>query len=214
MSKKVIFGTINAESLSKLSDFHVAMINIDATNKEYKDKKDAVNEKLNTMLENRQNDLDAGIPTDEVVRKWDVAPLNKELRKLAEEQKKALEPYKTAYKEAMSLLPDSLYEGYEQAMSNGNMSKLTSAIHPFLIEIGCITTESTTSKFAQVMSIRCSGARKASGKSKAAGNFISNKKENQFKEIFMLAFLQYVIVDKGVVTINEDNTLSMTVYED
>ena len=214
MSKKVNFGTINAESLSTLSAFHVAMAKIDTINNSYKEKKAEVQSKLDTMLENRQNDIDAGIPTDEVIRKYDIAPLNKELRALSEAQKKELEPYKDAYKAAMSMLPDSLYEGYESAMKKGEMSALTSAIHPFLVEIGCITTESTTSKFAQIMAVRCSGSRKASKTEKKEGNYVANKKANQFKEIFMLAFLQYVIVDKGVVTVNDDNTLSMTVYED
>ena len=59
------------------------------------------------------------------------------------------------------------------------------------------------------MSVRVSGNRIIS----KGEEYVGEKSASQFNKLFMYNFLQYVIIEKGVVVINEDNTLSMRVYE-
>lgn len=154
------------------------------------------------------------------------------MRALEAKYKKDCEPHNKAKKEAMSLLNDTLYHSYVLSMQKGDLSakgklviqkkksseeytldkSFKGIICDFLDTIGCRNQDNATAldKFAQTMSIRTSGmVRNSKGE-----DYIRVKSASQFKEIFMLAFLQYTIVEKGVITVNDDGTLSMTVYED
>ena len=232
MSKKINFGTINAESMNKLSAYHVAYLELKSLRECYKKDMSKLEEEEAKILENRKLDLDAGLLTDEVISKWSTEEVRSKMRKLEAEYKKNCEPHNKAKKEAMSLLNDTLYHSYVLSMQKGDLSakgklviqkkksseeydlqkSFKGIICDFLDTIGCRNQDNATAldKFAQTMSIRTSGmVRNNKGE-----DYIKVKSASQFKEIFMLAFLQYTIVEKGVITVNDDGTLSMTVYED
>lgn len=232
MSKKINFGTINDNSMSKLSAYHVAYLELKSLRDIYKSDMDKLVEEEAKILENRKNELDAGMPTDEVISKWSTEEVHSKMRKREAKYKEDCKPHNEAKKNALALISDTLYHAYVLSMQKGNLAakgtltiqkkksseeykiekSFKSIICDFLDTIGCRNQDNATAldKFAQTMSIRTAGmVRNNKGE-----DYIKVKSANQFKEIFMFAFLQYTVVEKGVITANDDGTLSMTVYED
>lgn len=231
MSKKINFGAINAESMKKLSTYHVAYLELKNLRESHKAEMDKLEIEENKILENRKNDMEAGIPRDEAISKWSIEDVHAKMRKAEIQYKKDCEPHNKNKKEALGLFPDDLYFAYVLSMQKGDLSakgtltiqkKKTSEEHKldksfktiiadFLDTIGCKNQDNDTAlgKFAQIMSVRTAGmVRNSKGE-----DYIKVKSASQFKELFMLAFLQYTIIDKGVITVNNDGTLSMTEYE-
>lgn len=229
MSKKVNFGTINQETISTLSAWNVAKVELSSLKKKLDADKAPHEEAIEKAKKNRQTDIDAGLPVDEAVRKWPTEEHYTAISALEEAYKKACEPHKKAQKAAYAMIEDIMYYSYVLAMQKGDCGatgKLTvkkgkdeviytfdksfkGYIADFLEKIGCYTDNATAlGKFADVMKTRTAGV----VKSNKDGEYIKAKSPSQFKELFVRAFLQYVIVDKGVVTVNDDNTLSMTVF--
>lgn len=231
MSKKINFGTINAEVMNKLSAYHVAYTELKSLRSKYNSDKAELQKEEKKIMENRKIDLDAGLPSDEVTAKWSIEKVHAKMRALELEYNKACEPLNEAKREALKLLNNDLYYSYVLSMQKGDLSakgklviqkkksseeydlqkSFKGIICDFLDTIGCRNQDNATAldKFAQTMSIRTSGmVRNSKGE-----DYIKVKSASQFKEIFMLAFLQYTIVEKGVITVNDDGTLSMTVYE-
>lgn len=231
MSKKINFGTINTEALNKLSAYHMAYTELKALRTQFKSDMDELKKKETTILKNRQNDIDAGIPTDEVIRKYSLEEVHAKMRALETQYNKDCKPFKKSKKEAMSLLDDNLYYSYVLSMQRGKLDakgiltiqkkksseeyKLDKSfkgiVCDFLDTIGCRNQDNATAldKFAQVMTIRTSGMIRCN----KGDDYVKVKSASQFKEIFMLAFLQFTILEKGVITVNSDNSLSMTKYE-
>lgn len=232
MSKKINFGTINAESIETLSRFHVAHVELRKLNEWKKSEIEKVQKGIEEVKEARKKDMESGISADVAISNHSLEDwLIKQNNILSEYDEKS-KPHKDAQKEALKMLPDNLYYAYVLAMRKGDLSasgtlttkkgknsveikvekSLKNYIKDFSETIGCANTDNDTamSKFAQTMSVRVSGNRVVN-KGEA---FVSEKSASQFNKLFMYNFLQYVIIEKGVVVINEDNTLSMRVYDE
>ena len=231
MSKKINLGTINENAMIHFSSYHYAYQTLKALRTEYRANLDLLEKEEEKLLENRKKDIEAGLPEEETVRKWSTEEVHKKMRALKFQFDKDCEPLNEQKKYALSILDERLYYSYALCMQKGSLSatgtytikrkksteeykiekSYKAIIRDFLNEIGCKGQDNDTAleKFAQVMSIRTSGMIKCS----KGEDYVKVKSANQFKELFMLAFLQYVIVEKGVVTINEDQSLSMTVYD-
>lgn len=232
MSKKVNFGTINAKSMVYFSTFHCSFQTLKALRNEYKSGMEKLQAEEAKILENRTHDIENGMPEEEAAHKWSLEETYRKMRILKAWFDKESKPHNEAKKNSLAILPDNLYLSYILAMQKGDLSaKGTLTIHKkksseeykldksfkgyileFLEDIGCKGQDNDTalSKFVQIMSVRTSGMIKCS----SGEDFIKVKTASSFNELFMLAFLQYVIIEKGVVTVNNDNTLSMTVYEE
>lgn len=231
MSKKINFGTINTASLEKFSKYHVAYLELKGLRTVYRNDMEKLVKEETDILEKRKTALANGENTDEVIAKYSVEEVRSKMRKREAEYKKDCEPHNTAKREALALISDNLYHAYFLSMQKGDLSAKGTVIIPkgkkseeytldksfkgivcdFLDTIGCRNQENTTAldKFAQIMTIRTSGV----VRNNKGEDYVKAKSSAQFKDIFMLAFLQYVIVEKGVVTVNDDGTLSMTEYE-
>ena len=230
MSKKVNFGTINVETLETLSKWNVAKSELSKLKAKFDVDVKPLNEEINKIKENRKIDMDAGIPIDDVLRKWPTESVNAKIAALEAQYKKDCEPHKEAQKAACAMIDDVMYYAYVLSMKKGDCGatgkimvkkgkkeeewtlekSFKGHISDYLEKIGCYTDNATAlSKFADIMKTRTSGT----VKSNKDGEYVKAKSASQFKDLFIRNFLQYVVVDKGVVTVNEDNTLSMTVYE-
>lgn len=232
MAKKINFGTINEKSMAELSAYHVAYLQLKSLRAKYKEDMDKLVTKEEKIIANRKNDIEAGIPAEEAIEKWSLEEVYSDKRKLEYQYKKDCEPHNKNKKEAIKLLDDNLYFAYVLSMQKGDLSakgtltiqkkkkseeykiekSFKGIICDFLDTIGCRNQDNATAldKFAQTMSIRTAGMVRCN----KGEDYIKVKSASQFKEIFMLAFLQYTIIEKGVITVNEDGSLSMTKYED
>ena len=231
MSQKINFGTINAEAMETLSAFHVAHVELRKLAESKKAEIEKVEKQIEEIKEARQKDIDSGISVDVAISNHSMESVLAERARIEAQYEKDTKPHKDAQKEALKLLPNSLYYAYVLAMKKGDLSasgKLTikkgkndtditveksikGYIKDFATSIGCSNTENDKAmdKFAQTMSVRVSGNRIIS----KGEEYVGEKSASQFNKLFMYNFLQYVIIEKGVVVINEDNTLSMRVYE-
>lgn len=214
MSKKINFGTIAKKELETMSTYNATVRALDALTKEYRQNKKLIEERIEKILQERKEALENGMSVDEVTRNFSTTEENNKVRELTEKYFAKKKPLTDKITECLAIVPDNTYEAYKKAMKDGEMSVLTQSVNLFLKNIGVNTPEKATSKFAQIMSIRISGMRKATVKDKKEGHFVSAKAQREFKEMFILAFLEYVVYEKKVVDMDENGILSMHVFED
>lgn len=223
-------GTINTTSMEKLSAFHYAIMELRRLREEKKSEIEKVEKQIEELKEDRKKALEKGASVDEVVAKFDILPLTNKISAIEEKFKKDCEPHNKSKKSAMELIPTDIYYAYLLVQSTGNPSAkgtvvtkrdkdgkvkesvkvektLCVLIKDFAntIGLGNADNESAISSFATLMATRTNGMIKSS----KGEDYIKVKSENQYKEIFMLAFLQYAVIDKKVIIKNEDNTLKM-----
>lgn len=213
MSKKLNFGEIRTKELGIMSTFNVTCKKLDALSLQFRKDKKAITDRIAKILEERKSALENGMSVDEMTVKYSTTEENAKLNALTEKYQKEKEPLSKTIEECLTIIPSGIYEAYKLAMDKGELSELTKAVNTFLSNLGVITPEKATSKFAQCMAIRISGMRKATAKDKKAGHFVSNKAEREFKELFMLAFLEHVVVEKGVVDMDETGALTMHKFD-
>ena len=66
---------------------------------------------------------------------------------------------------------------------------------------------------ATKIAVRVSGRKKATGQAAEDGKYTQNKTRRAFDELFMLVLIEYLIEEKGIFVINDDNTLSMKEFK-
>lgn len=230
---KINLGTINEESIAKLSAYHVARAELIRLREEKRTAIEKIEAEIETLKQARKEALEKGENADTVIAKYDILPLNMKINAINEQFKEDCKPHNLAKKSALDLVPDNIYHAYLLTMATGNPSSkgtvvtkrgkdgqvketvqvektMANLIKDFANTIGLGNTdnESAISKFATIMSTWTNGLIKCN----KGDNFLKVKSESQYKEIFMLAFLQYSIIEKNVIIVNEDNTLSMRVF--
>jgi hypothetical protein len=229
-SVKINLGTINEESMAKLSAYHVARAELIRLREERKTSIEKVEIEIEELKKARKEALEQGEDTDTVIAKYDILPLTNKINAINEKFKEDCKPHNLAKKSALELIPDQIYHAYLLTMSTGNPSAkgtvvtkrdkdnkvkesvkvdktMATLIKEFATTIGLgnADNESAISKFATIMATWSNGMIKAN----KGDDYLKVKSESQYKEIFMLAFLQYAIIEKKVIIVNEDNTLAM-----
>lgn len=232
MSKKLNYGTINNEALSTISKYHVAYLEVKSLTETCRKEVKKIEAEIAEIKERRKNDLEQGLSEAEVLEKHPFDGRFEKINALEEQLRKDLEPHKKAKKEALSeLIPADLYYGYilfcekfsmdckgSVEIKKGKKTEIhdintsyKAMVKDFAEKIGLGNTDNDTAigKFANMMIVRTGGVVKCS----KGEDYTKFKSPSQYNELFMLVFLQFVIREKGVVTINDDGTLSMTVFE-
>ena len=232
MSKKINFGTINVDAMEKLSAYHKALSELKIIRATYKKEKERLEAEEAHVLKNRDEAMKNGMSLDEAISKFPTEIIHAQIRSAKNKYDEDSKPHNEAKKKAMALLDNSLYYSYQLCMTKGDLSatgvlnlkkgkksesikidkSFKGIIADFLSKIGCKNQDNDTAlnKFADVMRVRTAGVIR----SNKENTYIKMKSASQFNEIFMLAFLHYTIIEKGVITVNNDNSLSMTVYPD
>lgn len=230
-TKRINFATLNNEAIDTFSKFNKAYWALRALKDAYKSECAKIEASRNKILENRKNDLDAGIPEDEVIRKWSMVEVDKAQNALDYKFGKDCEPHNESIKEAMKLVDSDLYFGYILAQNKGSLdskgsitikkAKSTeeheldksykSMIGDFLVKIGCSKTddEKALSKFVNIMAVRTSGLVQCN----KGENYVKVKSATQYNRLFMLNFLQYLVVERGLLVEDSEHNLTMKVFE-
>lgn len=226
MSKKINFGTITEGVVDKMSTFHQAVKSIPAIRAENARLKKPLNDERVKLLNKREELIQGGTSYNEAISATSTFEVDKKINALDERVKKEVGELQKQMKDALDLIPDELYCAYACQQVKGDVSAtgkvtigkkeyivastLKATVREFLVNCGCGNTDNDTAvkKCAEVLAVRVGGMKKDSK------NYIKLKGESEFKQLFMMAFLHYVIIEKGVITVNDDNSLSLTVYED
>lgn len=210
MSKKVIFNTMKASAIESMSQFHQALFVLRKLRKDFTDQKKAIDEEIAKTLDNRKKAIESGMNEEEAVRQYDIAQFYRDQTALKEAYQRTCKPWKEQSKKALELIPESTHKSYCEAMDKGEMAGLTKAVEQFCQNIGATNQGgSAVSKMATKIAVRCAGRKKATGKDAEEGKYTANKSKRAFNELFMLVLIEYLIEEKGIFVINDDNTLSM-----
>ena len=200
--------TINAKSIATLSKYNNAVLVLRNLADAYKSDNSALLAKKAEILDERQKALDAGKSVDEVTAEFSIIEIDKAINARAEKYKAECEPWRSAQRDARKMIPKDIYESYKVAYEKGSLNGYANDIKDFLNTLG-VTANSVQAlnKLARTFVARTSGARRASSKKAAEGNYISEKSKVQYADIFMLAMLQWFVTDKKVLKVLPDNTL-------
>ena len=198
MAKNQInFSKMTQEIKTQLRDFSVSMYALAKEDVAYKKAMKPLKAKLENILENRNNDIDAGLPVEEVVAKFPRAEVDREIKKLEEAHKKIIEPVNNTLRNTYSLIPEGMYAGYKKKIEEHKRGEFLTAITEFLQNLGLEgCKQGQISKFAETMSDMF-GARIASSKKIVdSGEFCSTMSKAQFNKLFMSVFCDlFVTVD-------------------
>lgn len=214
MSKSINATTITNEAISMLSAYNQAVLILRDLADKYKEDNSALLDKKNQLLADRQTALDNGESIDKVAVKFSTVEIDKAINALAEKYKADCEPWRAAQRNARKLIPKDVYESYKNAYEKGSIKGYEADVKNFVTSLGVsIPTSAQLNKLARLFVVRTSGARRASSKKAAEGNYISEKSKVQYGDIFMLAILQWLVADKKVLEVLPDNTLVRKVYD-
>lgn len=215
MSKKINYNTLNQETISNMSEYHVAYKKLAELREQYRNDRDKIQSAINKKIADRDKELKRGsITADEAAEKYDVADLNRQLAALREQNRKDCKPWQESMRSSQKdLCPEYLFKGYELTMNKGEMTHLNKACQKYLETIGATNPGGTAvSKFATQLAIWVGGKIEARGK-RGEGHYVVNKDERNFSKLFVLSLLEFLVVDRKVLIVNEDNTLSMKDFE-
>ena len=231
MSVKVSFNNINSETINMISDFNVALVNLEALRKTYKSDREKLEIRLNALQEERAKLLEQG--EDDKALSISTLEIQKDMNALDIKYEEDCKPYKDMKKAALNTLDNNLYYAYLLAMSKGlgatgtlpiktdkKTGKVTESVKieksftgtiaNWLVGIGATCpNDNAINKFAQIMTAHVAGLKKTS---KLDNGYATTKKAAEFKELFLRAFMQIAIVEKKVLTVAEDGTVSATVF--
>lgn len=213
MAKKINASTITTQAISMLSAYNQATLELRILAANFKESMDALQTKKDTILENRQIELDNGMSIDKVAVEFSTIEVDNEIRALQEKYKKDCEPWRNAQRKARGLVPKDVYTSYKTAYEKGSINAYEADVKNFLSSLGIsVPTTAQLNKVARQFVVRTSGARRASAKKAAEGHYVSEKSSVAYKDIFMLAILEWLVTDKKVLKVLADNTLVRVQY--
>ena len=200
--------TINKASIGTLSKYNEAVLVLRGLAEEFKGKMDKLSTQKEEILTARQEALDKGASVDKVAQEFSIVEIDKAINAAQVDYKAKCEPWRKAQADARKMIPKDIYISYKAAYEKGSLNGYANDIKDFLSTLG-ITANSiqALNKLARTFVARTSGARRASAKKAAEGNYISEKSKVQYADIFMLAMLQWLVTDKKVLKVLPDNTL-------
>lgn len=226
-TQRINFATLNSDAIKAFSDFNLAFHKLRELREVYKSAMQELEAEKAKIVEARTNDLDAGIPLDTVLMKWSTVDVERRMAQLDAKYEDDCKPYKDMKKSAMELVDVNLYYGYLLAQKNGSLDSkgsitlkkgkntqkvevdkgYKSIISDFLVTIGCTKTDDdkALNKFVQTMAVRTSGLIKCN----KGTDYVKVKSNTQYNELFMANFLQFLVVDRGLLVENEDFSLSV-----
>ena len=228
MAQKINFSALKDSFVTMLSNYNVALYTISDLRAEYKADKEVIENKLDNLKEARQKALDEGMAQDEAIKKYDILPLMQELAAREEKFKADVKPYNESIKALQKDIPDDLYIAYLVSVDKGTTESkgkvkvgkkvveldlsFKGMVYDFLTKIGAGNTDNDTAlnKYANELVVKVGGLRKST---KLENGYVQAKKKAEYKDLFIRAILQTLVIDKRVLTMAEDYTLSKTVYE-
>lgn len=209
-NQKVQLATMSTEAIALLSGFSVAITEIKKLTDAHKTAVDAVKKNIETLMTEVEEGEKLGTLTAE--RKSEIEQLlyvlQKKIVTLDNALKDDKKPYIKAKKSALALVPENIYSGYKSAWESGKTAVWNADIRAFLKATGVeVGNDTAVQNFADIMTVRCSGSKNASAKDES-GRLLAVKGQRTFEETVMKTFIDYCVVEKGVLDRAEDGTIT------
>ena len=200
MSKKAIdFSQIDTKALAQLQNFAATRIAIAKEDQRHKAEKKSLNAQLEAIHENRELNIKAGFPRDEVLIKFSTLEIDKAIRKEEDKHKEIMKPLNEDLKSTYAFVPEELYEGYKRKMELQKRGEYLNCLNSFLQNLGITeTSQSALCKLAEQITDYIGVSVSTSKKLLEDRVFTCVLKKNQFNRLFMSIFCD-IITERGVI---------------
>lgn len=195
MSKNQInFTKMSQEATMQLQSFKESALAIAVEDLRFKAEMKPLKARLESILENRQNDLNNGLSVDEVIAKFPRDEVDNEIRKAETEHRAIVEPLTKSMKDTYVFIPEGMHDAYTKKINEHKRGDFLEAIKTFLENLGIENcSQAQISKLAENMSDMF-GARYAQSKKIVNDNtLVTAISKAQFNKLFMAVFCEMYI---------------------
>lgn len=197
MSKKPIdFTHINESALSQLERFLSTRIAIAKEDQRHKVVMEPLKKQLEALKENRENDINAGLPRDEVLIKYSTVEVANAIRKENDLHKEIMKPLNGELKSTYAFVSDGLYDGYVLKIQKQKRGEYLKYINRFLESLGIKeVSQSALCKLSEQISDRIGITVSKSKMLLEDGVFTCVLKKPQFNKLFMSVFCDILVLN-------------------
>ena len=195
MAKNQInFTKMSKEATAQLKSFTESALALAVEDLRFKAEMKPLKAQLESILANRQNDIDNGLPVDEVVAKFPRVEVDNAMRKAKATHDAIIEPLNKTMRDTYVFIPDNMYSAYVKKIDEHKRGEFLDAIKVFLDNLGIEgCTQGQVSKLAENMSDMF-GARYAQSKKIVEnGTMHTAISKAQFNKLFMAVFCDMYI---------------------
>lgn len=195
MAKNQInFSKMSKEATTQLKSFKESALAIAVEDLRFKAEIKPLKAQLESILANRQNDIDNGMNVDEVVAKFPRIEVDNKIRQAETAHKAIVEPLTKSIKETYVFIPEGMHEAYTKKINEHKRGDFLEAIKQFLVNLGIENcSQAQISKLAENMSDMF-GARYAQSKKIVNDNtLITAISKAQFNKLFMAVFCEMYV---------------------
>lgn len=195
MAKNQInFSKMSNEATAQLKAFKDSALALANEDLRFKAEIKPFKAQLEVILANRQNDIDNGLPVDEVIAKFPRVEVDNAIRKAQANHEVIVEPLNKAMKDTYAFIPEGMYAAYVKKINEHKRGDFLNAISTFLINLGIEgCTQGQISKLAENMSDMF-GARYAQSKKIVEKDTLHTAiSKAQFSKLFMAVFCDMYI---------------------
>lgn len=195
MAKNQInFSKMSKEATTQLKSFKESALAIAVEDLRFKAEIKPLKAQLESILANRQNDIDNGMNVDEVVAKFPRIEVDNKIRQAETAHKAIVEPLTKSMKETYIFIPDGMHEAYTKKINEHKRGDFLEAIKQFLVNLGIENcSQAQISKLAENMSDMF-GARYAQSKKIVNDNtLVAAISKAQFNKLFMAVFCEMYV---------------------
>lgn len=212
MSKNINLGTINAETVEILSGYYHAVITGKARRAELKKAIAEAEEGVQAVKDARAEAMEQGMTADDAIRAHSMTDANAALAEAEDNYNEGCKALRLAQAKATKLVPDSLFEGYQNRKAD--RAGYIKALAEFLAELGLAGTERGVEKVGEGISDYLFGGRKATGKKLEDGHVLADWTKASFRDMVIRAFIEYALFEKGVFDKDENSYLTLHKFEE
>ncbi len=195
MAKNQInFSKMSKEATTQLKSFKESALAIAVEDLRFKAEIKPLKAQLESILANRQNDIDNGMNVDEVVAKFPRIEVDNKIRQAETAHKAIVEPLTKSIKETYVFIPEGMHEAYTKKINEHKRGDFLEAIKQFLVNLGIENcSQAQISKLAENMSDMF-GARYAQSKKIVNDNtLVTAISKAQFNKLFMAVFCEMYV---------------------
>lgn len=200
MSKKTIdFSQIDSKALTQLKNFAATRIAIAKEDQRHKAERKSLNAQLDAIHENRELNIKAGFPRDEVLIKFSTLEIDNAIRKEEDKHKEIMKPLNEELKSTYAFIPKNMYDGYARKVELQKRGEYINYLGEFLQDLGIVeTSQSGLCKLAEQISDYLGVTISKSGKLLKEHKFSCVMHKTQFNRLFMSVFCD-ILAEKGVI---------------
>lgn len=195
MAKNQInFSKMSKEVMSQLTTFKDSALALATEDLRFKAEIKPLKAQLESILANRQNDIDNGMNVDEVIAKFPRIEVDNAIRKAETTHKAIVEPLSKSMKDTYAFIPEGMHDAYTKKINEHKRGDFLTAIKTFLENLGIEgCSQAQISKLAENMSDMF-GARYAQSKKIVNDNIlVTTISKAQFNKLFMAVFCDMYI---------------------